>query len=205
MRAVFAVFSPDAPKPIQAIADEYDGRKSLVIFYFRERYGEIAVGGYNASAAKGAELRTCLSLLIIVGHLVAQAAALHVHADDSHVEQASLPHVHLSWFGDVPAQHAVGQHGHDVAAADETASTVSEPTSHDSDAVFVAAVTIASQTASQLRSLPLLTWDLSAVFFDSSPSNCCILAEYQNVGTGCCADAPRYHCALFLQLQTLRI
>lgn len=150
-------------------------------------------------------MRACLTLLIIAGHLVAQAAALHVHADDSHEEHASLPHVHLSWFGDMPGQHADSQHGHEIAAAEETASTASETTSHDLDAVYVVAVTAASQAANQLRILPFLAWDISAAFCDSSLSGCCVVVENQSSGARCCADAPRYHCALFLQLQTLRI
>lgn len=150
-------------------------------------------------------MRACLTLLIIAGHLVAQAAALHVHADDSHAEHASLPHVHLSWFGDLPSQNAVDQHCHDVVTTDELASTFSGSATHDSDAVYVAAVTVASQTASQLRVLPFLAWDISATLCDSRLSNCCVVPIFQDSGARCCADAPLYHCALFLQLQTLRI
>lgn len=150
-------------------------------------------------------MRACLTLLLVTGHLITQVAALHVHADDWDDEHAAVPHVHLSWLGDAPTAHLASELHHETDAIGTVAIESSDQSSHDSDAVYVATSAVASAALSHCRALAFSHWELQAVALLSDARGNSVWTDTSAVCHRSCGDVTVCHCALFLQLQTLRI
>jgi hypothetical protein len=91
-------------------------------------------------------LRRSLSMLVMLGYLAGQLAAVpHAHADDpAHEHQLALPHIHLADLGGVAHGH---KHGHGHVHRHEAPASQREGASHhdrlqgsgdhDEDAIYL--------------------------------------------------------------------
>lgn len=150
-------------------------------------------------------MRACLSLLIVAGHLVTQVASLHAHAGDVHREHISRPHVHLNWFSNATDAEFDCDHRHETDRTVAFTGASSASPDHDSDAVYIAPSAAGGNAVGQTTCARASTWEFYTVALAREAPSQKVFSDSATVGFQSLADAPVYRCALFLQLQTLRI
>jgi hypothetical protein len=159
-------------------------------------------------------LRRGLSIVLILGYVASQLAAVpHAHSGDPfHQNHASAPHVHLSWFGDTHHAHRHNRHDHgdhQPAGRSETALPFSSGVvqsaghDHDADAIYLPTVVAAGKTTDARHSM--LVSDEAPVTSDAGSLSASVILHSSFLIRHSRPNHSVWHCALYLQLQTLRI
>jgi len=150
-------------------------------------------------------VRRCISTLLIIAFLVGQLAAVpHAHAESADHAKRSVPHVHLTAWGN--ADHGHGHKHHDTADLVESEPS-HEPAmgwnalpEHDADAIYLCDATPGMSTKSATGAEQAGVRSANA-----SVAVACVLVQ---AGTEARCPSQEHsfcRCARYLELRTLRI
>jgi hypothetical protein len=158
--------------------------------------------------------RRGLSIALILGYAAAQMATIpHAHPGDSlHQYHASVPHIHLSWFGNTRHDHRHARNHHAdhhskgrgrTAPPFESGIVQFAPHDHDADAFYLLTSFAARQSTGASHATPAS--DKSRLTSDDAICVAFVIRHSSFVICHSPPDLSGSHCALILQLRTLRI
>ena len=156
--------------------------------------------------------RRCVSILVMLGYLAGQSAAVpHAHAGGSqHDHDACEPHIHLSWFGDHHRHHEHHDRDNFAAAPDHEDLALhvgfvrGTAADHDDEAVYVPSGLTAGATTDENTTGPL-KWQMPTELYSFAAV---IGVSFDAASFGAHLrppDSTGQDCALYLKLWTLRI
>jgi hypothetical protein len=150
-------------------------------------------------------LRRAITILQLLGFTACQLlAAPHVHDEDPlHEHHAAAPHVHLSWLFGRPV-HCHPHHAALYRHASSPQANDWQDDDHDADAFYLPAAS-ASPTTEHVELAPATAWDSASALTSGHVAHDLISrALALNIDRPPSASSV-WHCALILQLRTLRI
>lgn len=147
----------------------------------------------------------CLSILLIGAYVACQASALpHAHRDGQVPHKRGERHVHLYETCHCHAAHDGHHHDHDPHSCDHSLTAPAGSSSdHDSDAIYVPDVVLLRSDVSNDGIDYARGFAAEAAVAMSTVDAASELAAGFQKPNGICASVR--HCALYLELRTLRI